>query len=58
MVVDIEKAASILGVPEETIKRWIRQGKIPVREEKGSFAFRYKDLGKWAKSHKITLKTM
>ena len=57
MVVDIAEAASILGVPEGTIKRWIRQGKIPVREETGSFVFRYTDLEKWANAHKIHLKT-
>ena len=57
MVVDIAGAASILGVPEGTIKRWIRQGKIPVQEKKGSFVFRYTDLEKWAKAHKINLKT-
>jgi PTS system nitrogen regulatory IIA component len=57
VVLDIAQAASILGVPEGTIERWIRQGKIPVRERKGSFVFRYTDLEKWAKAHKINLKT-
>jgi len=56
MEIDIKKAAEMLGTPEATLRRWARQGKIPVRERAGGYVFPKDELAKWAERHNIPLK--
>lgn len=55
MILNLEEAAKLLAVPEVTIRRWVRQGKIPVREGRGQYFFVKKELEKWARTHNIFL---
>ncbi len=52
----IDDTSKLLGLPKATIRRWIRQGKIPVHEVKGEYFFDQKDLEKWARKHNIFLR--
>jgi PTS system nitrogen regulatory IIA component len=52
----IDDTAKLLSLPKATIRRWIRQGKIPVHEAKGEYFFDKKDLEKWARKHNIFLR--
>ena len=51
----IDDASKLLTMPKTTIKRWIRQGKIPVEELNGEYFFAHKALEKWARKHHIFL---
>lgn len=55
MGIDIQTAATILRTPERTLRRWARQGKIPAREQDGSYVFQMGDLAKWARRRNIPL---
>lgn len=55
MHLTIEEMCRLLNLPESTIQRWIRQGKIPVYRFGGEFVCLEKDLRKWAKSRNIVL---
>ncbi len=44
-----------LGVAEDTIKRWMRQGKIPVSKKGANYRFSTNELEKWAVKHNINL---
>jgi len=50
---NIDETSKLLGLPKATIKRWIRQGKIPVRELSAGFLFDKKEIEKWAREHNI-----
>ncbi len=52
---NIDELSKLLGLPKATIKRWIRQGKIPVREMSAGFLFDKKEIEKWAREHNIFL---
>jgi PTS system nitrogen regulatory IIA component len=52
---NIEETSELLGLPKATIKRWIRQGKIPVQEINDSHLFDKKKIEKWAQKHNIFL---
>ncbi|MFH2045551.1 MAG: PTS sugar transporter subunit IIA [Pseudomonadota bacterium] len=47
--------AACLNVQQSTVERWIRQGKIPVRQSEGFCIFDEKALEKWAQKHNISL---
>ena len=51
-VLDLSK---YLGVAPDTIKRWVRQGKLPVSAKGPEYRFRKADLEKWALMHNIRL---
>ncbi len=55
MKISVSKAAEMLNLPEDTVNRWISQGKIPAREEAGETYFVYKELKKWAQEHSLKL---
>ncbi len=55
MILDFDEAIRLLGVPEPTLRRWIRQGKIPCREGKGRYYFIRKEIEKWARTHHMFL---
>jgi PTS system nitrogen regulatory IIA component len=54
-ILTLSDAARLLGMPANTLARWIRQGKVPVREEGGEFVFSRKDLVQWAQRRNIFL---
>jgi PTS system nitrogen regulatory IIA component len=43
-----EEVAASLDLPLNTLKRWIRQGRIPIRYSADGVVFRESDLRKWA----------
>ncbi len=55
MVFEVKDVARMLDLPEATIVRWIRQGKIPAKMENGRYIFQEKQLRAWAQTHNITL---
>lgn len=55
MIRKISELADIIGITEETLKRWIKDGKIPVTSKKGLCEFDSGALKKWAKGSKIAI---
>ena len=53
MHLTIHEVSKLLNLPVSTLKRWIRQGNIPVYRHAGKYVFLKKDLRKWAKSRGI-----
>lgn len=53
---NIDETSKLLGLPKATIRRWIRQGKIPVREINADYLFDKKTIEKWARKHNIFLR--
>ncbi len=56
MELGVKDVAKMLGLPELTIMRWIKQGKIPFSIKKGRYVFDKEYLISWAKMHHISLK--
>jgi len=56
MQLNISQAATLIGTSEEMLKRWARQGVIPVIETDGQLLFKRKDLETWASRRRIPLK--
>lgn len=42
-----------LGLPDSTLERWIRQGRIPVQPVGGECAFDERELRQWADAHRL-----
>ncbi len=55
MGLSISELSKHLGVEQDTIERWIRQGKLPVAQKGAVYRFRTSDLKKWASKHNISL---
>jgi PTS system nitrogen regulatory IIA component len=55
MHLNIDEVSRLLNLPNETVQRWIRQGKIPVYSFGGEYVFLEKDLRKWAESRGIVV---
>lgn len=55
MALTINEVAARLNLPAETIHRWIRQGKIPMRRSGGTYAIRSELLEVWANEHKLEI---
>jgi len=55
-ILETNKVAELLGVPEITIQRWVHQGKIPYRVKKNKYIFIKDEIIKWAETHKISIK--
>ncbi len=53
MSLDIQQAADFLGVEQQKIERWLRQGVIPARQQGGQLCFEQDQLASWA--NKINL---
>ncbi len=53
MKLTIEQVAQSLDTPLSTIKRWIRQGRIPVQKSGGGCVFDRQRLEKWAEIHNL-----
>jgi len=55
-MLNIDETSKLLGLPKATIRRWVRQGKIPVHDVRGESFFDKKELEKWARKHNIFLR--
>ena len=55
MALTINEVASRLNLPVETIHRWVRQGKIPMRQTRGTYTIRSEMLERWANEHKLEI---
>ncbi len=56
MKLPVHEVAELLDVPEATIMRWVRQGKIPARIDNGQVFLFDKDLRRWAETHNFLIK--
>ncbi len=56
MSLSIKEVARMMNLPEITIIRWIKQGKIPFYLKDGRYVFNEKQLVSWAKMHNISLR--
>ncbi len=56
MELSVKDVARLMDLPEITIMRWIRQGKIPFYVKNGKYVFDKDQLISWARLHNITLK--
>ncbi len=56
MELEVKDVARMIDLPELTILRWIKQGKIPFYVKEGRYVIDKKKLISWAKLHNIKLK--
>ena len=56
MNLTISEAADFLGVADETIRRWIRQGSIPARRVRGGYALSRVSVERWARTHHMAVR--
>jgi PTS system nitrogen regulatory IIA component len=54
MKLPMQRVADGLGLPESTLRRWIRQGRIPVQRSGVDAIFSHRALEKWATTHNLT----
>jgi PTS system nitrogen regulatory IIA component len=54
MKLKISEISRSLDLPERTLERWIRQGRIPVYREGEYCNFRKTTLEKWAQAHNLS----
>jgi len=54
MELGFDKTAQSLGLPQETLERWIRQGRIPVQKQGAFCIFSRSTVEKWAAQRKLT----
>ena len=55
MELSVADMSNYLGVTPDTIKRWLKQGKLPVSKKGQTITFRRKDLENWARKNQIKL---
>ena len=55
MELTLFELSKYLGVEQNTIERWIRQGKLPVSQKGAVYRFPISDLKKWAVKRNISL---
>jgi PTS system nitrogen regulatory IIA component len=53
MELSIRKAAALLGVPENTVYRWIEERRIPAYQVNESYRFNEAELLEWANSNPV-----
>ena len=54
MKLTIHEIAQSLYLPLGTVRRWIRQGRIPIHKSGSGFVFNEDILSKWAQAHNLT----
>ena len=54
MKLSLHQVARALDSPVETIERWVRQGRIPIRKNGDTYLFETEILEKWAAHHNFT----
>jgi PTS system nitrogen regulatory IIA component len=55
MELTIRQVAGRLGMPVETLQRWVRQGKIPMQHGRQGYFIRLEMLQRWAADHQLPL---
>jgi len=53
MKLTVEEVSQCLDLPAETLKRWVRQGRIPIQKSSEGYVFQKSVLEKWAQSHNL-----
>jgi nitrogen PTS system EIIA component len=53
MQLDVREAARLLGLPESTLYRWIRQGKLPASKVQDQYRLNRAELLEWATAQQI-----
>ncbi|MGE0084740.1 MAG: PTS sugar transporter subunit IIA [Desulfococcaceae bacterium] len=53
MKLTIDEVAQCLDLPAGTLKRWVRQGRIPIQKNVEGYVFKKSVLEKWAQSHNL-----
>lgn len=53
MQLDLQTFAKCLDIPETTVERWIRQGRIPVRKKGNKCEFSQTLIEKWAETNHL-----
>jgi len=54
MKLTIHEIAQSLYLPLSTVRRWIRQGRIPIHKSGSGYVFNEAILTKWAEAHNLT----
>ena len=54
MNLSLSELSKNLSLPDTTVDRWIKQGRIPVHKEAGMCIFNKSSLIKWASKHNLT----
>lgn len=54
MNLSLSELSKSLNLPDSTVDRWIKQGRIPVHKEAGRCIFNKSSLIKWASKHNLT----
>lgn len=54
MKLKLAEFAACLNIPLNTVERWVRQGKIPIRQSDNHCMFDEEVVGKWAQKHNIS----
>ena len=54
MKLTVHEIAQSLYLPLGTVRRWIRQGRIPIHKSGSGFVFNEAILSKWAAAHNLT----
>ncbi|MCB9480953.1 MAG: PTS sugar transporter subunit IIA [Desulfobacteraceae bacterium] len=54
MKLHINDAASLLNLPVNTLKRWIRQGRVPINRSEDICIFKEEKLHEWAKRNNFS----
>ena len=53
MKLSAHELAKALALPQDTLERWVRQGRIPVRKSGSTFSFSYAALKSWTAKHNV-----
>jgi PTS system nitrogen regulatory IIA component len=53
MQLTVRDAARLLGVPEETLERWVRRGELPAERVDDRYRFNRVELLEWAAQHHL-----
>ena len=52
--VNLEDIADYLGVSNDTVRGWVRQGKLPAYKVGKRYKFKYSEVDEWVRQGKIT----
>lgn len=58
MQIGLKEAAGLLGVPERTVEKWIREDSLPAVRVVGQLRFNRTEILEWATSRRMTLSSV
>jgi len=58
MQIGLREAAGLLGVPERTVEKWIREDSLPAVRVGGQLRFNRTEILEWATSRRMTLSSV